>query len=229
MIFDTFLATFLPSLECILVSRHKDRALRSPAHLPLQFTPLSRNVNDARVRRNNASEFIAAHRGAPSYPSRRRGTDVGEEMGKFAKRSLLRPARRRCPSIRRYPTGIEASRVAGIESARAGWSGPKNAGFNRAVSRHRIFVVVVSRASRHRRDRAHRAGRSPFLDWHARSRNASEPATSVSSNKGNGDSSGKEGEKERGDRRENKERERIECAPAKAVAVGDEERGREGS
>lgn len=36
--------------------------------------------------------------------------------------------------------------------------------------------------------------------------------------------------RERGDRRENKERERIECAPAKAVAVGgEEERGREGS
>lgn len=90
---------------------------------------------------------------------------------------------------------------------------------------HGIVVVVVSRMSRHRQDRAHRAARSPSLDWHARSRNASDPATSVSSNKGDRDGNGGEGRgsEERGDRRENKKRERIECAPAKAVAVGGEE------
>lgn len=56
-----------------------------------------------------------------------------------------------------------------------------------SIARYR-GTVSSSSSSRQRlatgRNRTHRATRSPSLDWHARSRNASEPAASVSSKTG---------------------------------------------
>lgn len=186
MIFDTLGFLWPRSLPTYAFSSVATKAVRSvlQPHLPSQFTPLSRNVNDARVRRSVASEFIAVHREHRSPHTDAERTQGGNEQ---IRETLAVSS---CKTEMCRDTEVPGrNRGVAIESPRAGRS--ENGGFNRAAPRHRTFVVV-SRTSRHRQDRAHRAARSPFLDWHARSRNASELATSLPSNKGNGDSSGEE-------------------------------------
>lgn len=156
-------------------------------------------------RRSRSQEFLASVRNG-----------CREEMRKFARETLS-------PRWKYRNRGV---------SRRVGRSGrSENAGFNRAVPRHRIAVVVVSRTSRHRQDQTHRAVRSPSLSLsigtRARETRANNPRPQSRAIRATEIAAARE-EEERADRRENEKRERIECAPAKAVAVGGEERGREG-
>lgn len=198
-------------------SRQSPRRLRDPlAGAP--SIAVHSVISKCQRRPRPRGRRLGIHRCTPrtSFPLASITERTDGEMKKFAKRSLARPARWRCP------VGIEASRVA-TESARARIEGSiarcRGTVSSSSSSRERLAtgrIGLIAPAVHHfsigTRARETRANPRP----RSRAIKATEIAVA---RKGGG----------RGDRRENKERERIECAPAKAVAVGGEERGREGS